>query len=347
VIETFEVPGTIGLAGHVTVFSSAIYDATHPGTGLPDYGSASTLALLVIAIAAILIWVHGRLTRQASRFVTVTGKGYTARTIEIGRWRWVALAGIALYALIAIGLPLFIVGWASLHKYYQPPSRETWKTSNLDAYRTVFGNPDFRDAALNTLEVALLAATLTMALVSVIAWVVVRSQIPGRKLLDLFSFLPHAIPGIVVGLAILMFYLTFPIGLYGTLFIIVVALVTKYVAFGTRTMNSGMIQISNELEDASRVAGAGWGRTFLMIMVPLLAPVLMNGWIWVAIHASRELSAPLMLSTPGNTVLSTLLWSRYTNGELPLACVVGVVLIAVAVVFGVVGRTLTRHFSLR
>lgn len=337
-MESFEVPGILGMTGGIQVFATRIYTAAHPLQGLPDYGTASTLAFLLVVIAGVLIFMHGRLTRQAHRFATVSGKGYRSSAIDIGRWRYAGVGAVAIYFALAVLFPIFIIAWASLHQFYSPPSIAGLKSANLGAFRQILGDVAFRQAIVNTLIVAVATATVTMALVAVISWTVVRSRARGRSVLDFVVFLPQALPTLVIGLAILILYLSFPNKIYGTIWIIAIALTTKYIAFGSRTMNAGMIQVNNELEEASQVCGASWGRTYRRILLPLLLPVVMNGWIWVSIHSMRELSAPLMLGTPGNTVLSTVLWSDYTNGYLPGAAVTGLVLIAAVVFFAGIGR---------
>jgi iron(III) transport system permease protein len=132
-----------------------------------------------------------------------------------------------------------------------------------------------------------------------------------------------------MGLALIYVYLAFKfIPIYGTVWIIVVAYITHYISFGTRTMNGAMIQIHHELEEASPVSSASWLRTLVKIIFPLLIPAIISVWIWVGGHAMRELSAALMLASGRNALLSTLLWGFWEGGEMPVAATVGVVLIA-------------------
>lgn len=339
-IEAFEIPGVLGLSAHVYVFSTRIYLASHPNPGLPDYGEASTLATLLLVVAGVLLWLYGRLTRRSNQFTTITGKGYRSGAVDIGRWRFAALGVYALYSLVAVVLPFLILLWASLHAFYSPPSVEGLETVNLSAYREVFADANFVEALKNTLMMAVVTATATMILVSVVSWVVVRGRGAGARLLDFLTFLPQAVPSLIIGLAVLFVYLSFENPVYGTVWIIALALITKYLAFGSRTMNSGLLQIHPELEEAAQISGSSWFMTYRRVLLPLLAPVFVNGWIWVAIHSMRELSAALMLATPNNQVLSTMVWNNYQNGNFAAAAVIGVLLIAGLAVFIVVGRWL-------
>lgn len=343
-LESFEIPGVIGLTAGLQVFSTRIYWASHPDPGIPDYGGASTLAVTLLVIAGFLMWLYGRVTRRAERYRTVTGKGYRTRPIDLGKWKYVALAFFVFYFVISVLLPFIILFWASLHSFYLPPSIQGLSTITFDAYRSLFSRGDFSGAIVNTLLLAVVTATVTMFLVSLVSWVVVRSQLPGRRLLDTISFLPQAIPSMVVGLAVLFVYLSFPNPFYGTIGVIAIALITKYLAFGSRTMSAGFLQLHPELEEASQVAGASWLTTYRKILLPLMAPIFINGWIWVAIHSMRELSAALMLSTPNSVVVSTQIWSLWQNGAVPEASVLGVLLILTLAVIAGGGRWLLVRY---
>jgi iron(III) transport system permease protein len=179
-----------------------------------------------------------------------------------------------------------------------------------------------------------LAATATMVLAFFVSWIIVRTKIHGRAILDGLLFLPHSIPGIVVALAMIMAYLTAPLnylGIYGTMVIVAMGLIVSYIAFGTRLMNSSIVQIQKELEEAAYVCGATSMRTLLAITMPLLFPALAAGWIWVAVHALRAFSIPLMLASKKNEVISVLLWQYWSDGEVSLAATLGV-LIMIALV---------------
>ncbi|HEX2056556.1 MAG TPA: ABC transporter permease subunit, partial [Nitrospiraceae bacterium] len=168
------------------------------------------------------------------------------------------------------------------------------------------------------------------------------TKFPGRRILDALAFLPNSIPGIVIGLALIFVYLTIPIGIYGTIWIIVIACVTRFLAYASRTMNAAQLQIASDLEDAAKTSGASFVQLFRGIVLPLLAGSFRDGWIWVAMHAARELSASVMLYGPSSVVLSTIIWSMWQNGRLAETCVLGVLLVIGSMALGLVGNQLGR-----
>jgi iron(III) transport system permease protein len=343
-IEAFEIPGVLGMSAGIHVFSTRIYWAIHPSAGgMPDYGLAATLGVLVMVISIGLIWWYNRLTANTRGFVTITGKGYRPYRLRLGRWRGPALAFCALYALLALILPAFILLWTSLHNFYVPPTLDGLRTLTAAPYLFLKNHPSLGLAFGNTLVLVAITATATMLLSLFVGWLIVRGRTRLRGLLDTVSFLPQALPSIVIALAVMLVYLSFRNPFYGTIFIIAIAMTTRYLAYGSRVMKAGFLQIHPELEEASRVAGVGWWRTYALVIIPLAAPMLINGWMWVAVHAARELSVALMLYTPGSVVVSTQVWSLWEAGRQPAAAALGVLLIAALVLVNWVARlTLQR-----
>jgi iron(III) transport system permease protein len=347
-IEAFEIPGVIGLTAGLHLLSTRIYWSVHPNAGLPDYGYASALSLLLLVLAIGLIFLYTRVTRSASRFATVTGRGFRPTPVDLGRWKYVALGFATTFFLFATILPMFILLWTSLLPlYFIPPSPASLGQLSFAGYGAVLQRSGLMLALTNTLAVMLVTATVTMLLVTLTSWVICRTRLKGRGVLDAFTFMPLTIPAVVVGLGVAYLYLSFPIGVYGTIWILVIAMTTKYVAFGSRTMNSAYLQIHNELEEAARAAGASWPRMLRRVTLPLLTPAIVNGWVWVAIHAMRDLTIPLMLFTPSSVVLSTIIWNMWINADLPRACALGIMLVAVTIVISAIGSQLGGRRLLR
>lgn len=343
-VESFEVPGVLGLSANVFVFSSRIYYASNPASGLPEYGQASTLATLVVLIAFAMLYLYHRATRTARRYATISGKGHRVRAVDLGRWRVPALVGYLAYLVVTVLLPIFILVWASLQPFYAPPSVAALRHAGLGAYRAVFTQHDFVVALEHTVLLAVVTATVGVGLSCAVSWYSTRSRMRGRKALDVLGFLPHAIPSLIIGYTVLFVYLSFPNPLYGTVWIIAVALVTKYLAFGSRAMNSAYLQVDRELEEAAAVSGRSPLATFRKVLLPLTAPVVLNTWLWMAMSASRELSAALVLGTPNNSVLATLVWQQYRNGDLAQASVIAIVLIVPTVLATLVARRFIVRF---
>jgi iron(III) transport system permease protein len=340
-LETFEVPAIMGLPGNIHLLSTRIYLLNKTD----DQAIASSIGVVFILVAIVAVWVYGRLTRSVERFSTVTGKAYRPRVMKIGGFRYVAAALVWLYLLVAVIAPLFVLAWASILPSYVVPSPEALRRLTLDAYAYVVSQPSAATAVRNTVLLLLAAPTAAMLVCSLIAWYVVRSQVRGKRVLDMLAFLPNSIPSIMIGLALVYLFLTLPwrlIPLYGSVWIIAVAVLTRYLPFGSRTMHAAMLQLHHDLEDAAHVGGADWLTTFRRIVLPLLWPAVVSGWVFVALHALRDTTMALMLYSPSSRVISVLLWDTWQSGEVPRAAATGVILMLTTAVIIVGGRLLSR-----
>lgn len=343
-METFDIPITLGLTSHVQVVSTQIYWSTHPESGrLPDYGVASALGVALVAIAYALISVYNRMTSDARRFVSVTARGFRPRPIPLGPWRWPLFAMAMLFVFVAVALPLFILIWRSLLRFYQYPSMAALNVLNVNAYRSIFNDPDIPKVLANTFGLSAGSAIAVTILAAGIAWQVVRGPAgpAWRRGLNKLAFFPQAIPSVVVGLALIFIYLWLPIPIYGTLWIMGLAMVTRFLAYSVGSAIAAQMQISSELEEAARVSGATRARTYWRVVLPLIAPALVATFLWVLIHVVRELGLSLMLYTLQSQVLSTKIWLLWENGRVADACATGVmtvvglfILIALPSLFG-------------
>ena len=348
-MESFEAPLVVGLPGNVYVYSTMIYISTREP--LANYGLGATFAVSYVVMAIAFAYFYQRaILRQSERFATVTGKGYRPRILHLGRWRYPALALFMIYFAVAVALPLAVLIWTSLLPNYQPPSMEALARASWDNYRLVFNEPKVLSTAWNTVVVTVITATATVALAFSVSWLVVRTKVRGRYLLDGLTFASHAVPGVVVALAFIILYLQPPfrsLGLYGTVWIISLAMMTQYVAFASRSTNAAITQIHRELEEAGEVSGAGRLRIIWQITYPLIRPAFVAAWIWVAAHAVRAFSIPLLLASRENRTLSVMLWHYWDEeANQPAAEALGVVLILILTLFTFSGRALiSRGFS--
>jgi iron(III) transport system permease protein len=340
-MESFEIPGVIGMRAGIQVLAFKIYLAKQESP--PDYGMLSTLAILLLAISAILIVSYSKFSRDAEKYATITGKAYRAKMIDLGPWRFLALGLLATYFAVTIILPLLVLIWTSVLPIYQAPSMAALSRMSLENYRTVFQISKVGLALKNTLFLVLLAPTITMLICSVLSWVIVKSRGRGRKILDFLTFMPHAIPGIVTGVALMWVYIFLPVPIYGTIWILLIAYVTSRIAFGTRVMNAAMTQLHKELEEASYASGGSWFGTFRKITLPLLLPSLVNGWIFSAIVVAKAMGSVIMLYSHDSIVLSVLVWELWSNGDVAATAALGVLLI-----FGLMGATfVARKFAVQ
>jgi iron(III) transport system permease protein len=344
-LESFEVPSVVGLRNHIWVFTSRIWQALNDA--VPNYGQAGAYAMSLLVLTTIGVLCYSQFAKRGRAYQTITGKGFRPHPVRLGRWRWPATAFIALYFLISVVLPLLILFYASTQSFYAPPSRQTLSHMSFANYSLEWNDPIVRHAALNSLYVGVGAATAVILLAAVASWLVVRTRAPGRWLVDNLAFMPLTIPGLVLGVALLTIYLRIPIGIYGTLWILFIAYMTRYMPYGMRYASSSMFQIGRELEESAHMSGAGWWHTFRRIILPLLAPGLIAAWIYIVIVSFRELGSSVLLYSPGKEVLSIVIWEQWRDGLLTELSALGVMLIGLLVVLVAVAYKLGARIGVR
>jgi len=343
-IESFEVPALLGLPVGIQVYTSSIYQAIHEYPS--RIGLAAAYAVTLLLLTSLGIYAQSRLAREAGRFSTVTGKGFRPRTIDLGNWRYLTAAIFILYFVIIVLLPFLVLVWSSLQKFYSAPSWAALQRVSLDSYRAVLDNPQFGEVVWNSVLLAFASATTVMLVSAVIAWVVLRTKVPGRWMLDNLASLPLVFPGLVLGLAIMVCYLYVDIGVYGTLWIMFIAYVTRFLPYGMRYNSSSVLQIHKELEESAAMSGAPWSMTFRRVVLPLLKPGLLAGFIYVMIVSIRELSSSILLYSPGSEVVSIMIWELWQNGQYVELSALGVMLIAALFVLVVLAQLLGRRFGI-
>jgi iron(III) transport system permease protein len=347
-MESFEAPLLVGLPAGIYVYSTMIYFSTRL---MPSYGLAAAFAISYCVLALFLVIIYQRLAlRQTERFATITGKGYRPRVIRLGALRWPAMALFIVYFILAVALPLFILLWAALSPSYSQPTWQGFGQLTVIHFRRLLEEPGLWNATVNTAIVTFATATLAVVLSFFVSWIVVRTKVRGRLVLDGLTFLAHSVPGIVIALAFMFVYLQPPfraLHLYGTVWIITLALVTQYVAFTTRTTNAAITQVHKELEEAARISGVGRITTLLRVTLPLVLPALAAAWIWVAAHAVRSFSVPVMLAGDENWTLSVILWRIWDEqNALTMAAALGVIFIVSLTSLTFLGRRfIVRAFS--
>lgn len=327
-IESFEVPAVLGLQHGTYVFTSRIYYALKTAT---DYGAAGAYALGLLVIAALGVLASRWLGRNSTSFQTLTGKAFRPRPVELGRWRW-AVGGLTIaFFVVTVVVPVGVLVYGSLLQFYQTPSLEALRAMTLDNYKWVLDSPIALTASKNSLLLAIGSATIVMVLTAVAAWFVVKTKAPGRGVLDVLAFSPLVIPGLVLGLALLFVYLRSPLPVYGTLLILLIAYVTRYLPYGMRYASTALSQMSNDLEESAIVCGASWWQTFRRVVLPLASSGVVAGWIYIMVVSVRELSSSILIYSPGKEVLSVLMWEQVQNGQFTGLAAIGVCMIVLLV----------------
>ncbi len=325
VVQAFDLPLIIGLTARIPVLSTRIYLLSSPDAGIPNYGLSSAFGVVLLVVAALLMWGYFRATRVSERFRVVTGRGFRPRRIALGVWRWPVFIAVSFYFLLML-LPLAMLFWASLFSSYRLPGLDALASASFDSYARVLEQGTVQRAIVNTIVLVLASASIVMTLSSLIAWFSVRTRSALGRYVDVLSFAPTAVPPIVMVMAILLLYLQSP--LYGTLSILILGHVTIYIAFGTRTMGGALMQIHRELADAAAISGAGWFTSLRRVTLPLMWPHILNGWLWVVAHSARDLTIPLVLMTTGNVVVASALWQMWDFPDLAGASAVAMLLVA-------------------
>jgi iron(III) transport system permease protein len=337
-IEAFEVPALIGVPAKISVFTTKIFLAIHQFPS--DFGLAGAYAVTLLAISTTGVLIYGRITRREERYATVTGKGYRPRVIDLGPWKYFTLGISFVIFLLAVILPVFVLLWSSFIPYYGVPSRELMAKMTWANYYYILNYPLALTAFKNSFYLSVGSATLVMLLTSIIAWITVKTRLPGRGLLDNMTFIPIAMPGIVLGVSLIWVYLTLPIPIYGTIWVLLLAYITKFMPYGIRAASASMIQINKELEEASLAAGGTWFQTFRKVILPLLMPGFTAGWIYISIIALRELSTSILLYSYNSTVLSIMAFDLWEGGQYTYVCALGVLMVLLLITMAFVARKL-------
>jgi iron(III) transport system permease protein len=345
VLESFEVAAMLGTQCRCWVFTSRIWRALDGFP--PSYGQAGALAMSLLLVTTVGVYLHSRLSKRGRAFQTVTGKGFRPRPLPLGRWRWPATAVVLGYFLIAVVMPILILLYSSTQPFYSVPSAENISRASVENYVDTFTQPQALTAFRNSLVLGIGTATFVMLFMAIASWLVVRTKLRGRWIVDNLAFVPLVIPGLVMGVALLFVYLRFPLPIYGTIWILFLAYVTRYMPYGMRYSSSSMYQISGELEESAQTSGATWWQTFRRINLPLLMPGLIAGWIYILLVSFRELSSSILLYSPGDEVLSILIWERWENGQYTQLAALGMVMIVTLVVLVIVASRLGARIGIR
>jgi iron(III) transport system permease protein len=343
-LEAFETPALLGLSGKVLVFSTLVYLNTSFAPS--DIGLASAYAVFMLIISIAFLCWYMRMTRRERAFATITGKGFRPRRIRLGRWR-LPMATLALLILgLGVIVPLLVLLWASFLRFFQPPSLAAIQSLKLVNYQRLLASDTARWALRNSLILGVTSATSTVLFVSLIAWIVARTKLSARKLLDFLAFVPIAIPGIVLGISMIWLYLSFPLPIYGTLWILWLAYMIKYMPVVMRIMSAAIVQIHPEMEEASALC-APWLMTLRRVLFPLLRPGLVAGWIWVMSHAFRELNTAILLANQETRPVGVAMYALWNDGAFGALAAFGVIVSLVVFLFAVVANVAGQRYGLR
>jgi iron(III) transport system permease protein len=342
-LESFEVPLLIGIPGGVITVTTALYQSIHSGF-LPRYGEASAYAVLLMVAVALPLYFYYRATKETAKFATITGKGFRPSRIDLGAWKYLCAAWVLIIPL-SLAAPLILMLWASFLPLYTEPALADLGRMSFANYAAVVTREDTVSGIWNSILVGTGSATAVAACALVLSWVVVRRREAIRWLLDVIVSLPLVFPGIVLGIAILVEFLNLRfIPIYGTVWIVILALSIKFIPFGMRFCYSSLLSIDRQLEESARACGAGGFTVLRRIVLPLTMPAIVATWIYVFMHAIRDLSTAILLSGANNSIVSVVILSLWDNGEVPQLAALSILIAgSVTVLAMVFMRLSTRH----
>ncbi len=344
-IETFEVPLLMGTRAGVRVFTTEIfYDTSRTPI---DWGLSSTYAMALLAVAIVLLFLYFRLIGHGERYQTITGKDFRPRRIDLGPWRYLTCALSLVLVFLITGVPFLMMLYASLLPFYQAPSAAAFASMSLDNYWILFHNSKTIVPMINSTILGPSVATAVVLVVALISYFVQRTRLRGRRLLDILGFAPIAIPSVVLGATFFWFYLIVPLPIIGTLLVIGLAYLTKYMPVALRFVSASMMQIHPELDEAAEVAGVSWARNFFKVMLPLLKPGLLAAWFWVMVHAYRELTVALMLARSQNRTAAVVIFDLWEEGSFLLLGAFAVVMFIVLTGLSAAAHAISRRFGVQ
>jgi iron(III) transport system permease protein len=327
-IATFDIPAVIGLSDNVYVFSTYVFTEAFPTEGLPKYGIPAALGTAMLFVALALTLWYVQMLRRSRGYQVITGKGYRANQIDIGKWVVACWAYIVAYFFFGLMLPVLLVAFMAFMPYLTPPTIGALHLLTLSNFQHMDWEYVFRGLR-NTVILMALVPPAVLVLAFCVSWLVVRSRLAARYLLEFGAFLPHAIPQVVIAVGTLLLALyVIPkfLHLYGTVWVLVGAYVILWLPFATRALNSSLIQIHRELEEAASTSGLSMGRTVRRVLIPLLRPTLLSVWIWTALLVYREITVAVFLVSQDNVTLPAVVWAQWSMGNANAAAAITVLM---------------------
>lgn len=342
--ENFPVVQILGSAGSISTLPSRLFRlmVAFP----PRANEAAALGIALLVLLTVVIWLQRRLVNRRS-YVTVTGKGFRPRQIPLGAWRWPAVAFVVLYLVLAVVLPYFALLQSALRQHQFLASFSDLFDFSVFSFENIIEAIQygpFQQGMQNTFIVAFATAVFGGALHFVLAYVVRRTTLRGRAMLEYATNVPLAMPALVLGMGFLWGWMRLPLPVYGTLIILVMAFATRFLPQGFQGISSTIVQVDKDLEDAAIVSGANRSRAVRSVTFPLIKTGVVSTMLLLFILSFRELSAALFLFTSDTRILSVVIYDQWESGQWPRVAAMSLLYSLVLLVVTLVGR---RKFGLR
>lgn len=341
-LASFAVPSVLGMPGRIYVLPTHIYKIISSGFAA-DYGQASAIGMSALAASIVLIYLYRYLTSESSRFVTISGRGFKPTLIDLKAYKYPLFTLVGILSFILIILPVIVLLYTSFLPYSMVPSLKAFSMMSLKNWYEVLKDPLSLLSLKNSLILGIGGATLGVILSIFVAYVIVKVRTKAAGILESLSFLSFSFPGIVIGVGFMWFFVQTP--LYGTIWVLLIAYIATYLPYGIRPMSSAFIQIHSSLEESSRVSGAGAWTTMRRIVIPLLIPGIVSGWILMATMFVRELTVSVVLSRPGSEVLAVQILRFSEDGLWGQLSALGIIMIVISSTLVILVTMLGNKFS--
>ena len=341
-LASFAVPSVIGMPGRITVLATHIYNSIATGFAA-DFGKAAAVGMSVLATSITLIFIYRHLTAESEKFVTISSRGYRPTEIQLKGARMPLFLAVGLLSAVLIVLPVLVLFYSSLVPYTMVPSLKAFSMMSWRHWADVLHDPISLLSLKNSLFLGVVGATLGVVLSVFVAYVIVKVKTRGAGILEFLSFLSFSFPGIVIGVGFMWFFVQTP--LYATLWALLIGYIATYLPYGIRPMASAFIQIHSHLEESSLVCGAGNLTTMRRIVIPLLVPGIVSGWILMATMFLRELTLSVVLSRPGTEVLAVQILRFAEDGLWGKLSALGILMIGISTVLVVLATLVGARFK--
>ncbi len=315
-LGSFSAALVLGTPARFYVITTAIYQfvSQYP----PRIPLAAALGVSLFVVMFLMLYLYRRVTAKRS-YVTVSGKAFRPRPMDVGWLRWVLFAVCIAYLMLSVALPILTLIYASV----QRAAVAFPKIGNFtfENYRTALSLNAVRSAMSNSLWLGFVTATIGVALTGLLAWIIQRSRLPGRGVLEYIVMFPQAVPRLVFAFGMMWAWLVFPIPIYGTVWVLLIAYVTVFLPLGVRTISGVLLQLDKSLDECGQVCGASWGQRMRTITAPLLRPGLVAAWLLIFVASVRELGASILLMGTDSKVLTPAIVESFfsTSSELTAA----------------------------
>ncbi len=326
-LASFAVPSVIGMPGRIYVLATHIYQSIATGFAA-DYGKAAAIGMSVLVTSITLIYLYRYLTSESEKYVTISSRGYRPTVIRLKRARYPLFGVVGILSLVLIVLPVLVLFYTSLVPYSMVPSMKAFSMMSWKHWIEVIHDPISILSLKNSVFLGVVGATLGITLSVFVAYAIVKVRSHASGILESLSFLSFSFPGIVIGVGFMWFFVRTP--LYATIWALLIGYIATYLPYGVRPLTSAFIQVHSHLEESSQVCGAGAFTTMRRIVIPLLIPGIVSGWILMATMFVRELTLSVVLSRPGTEVLAVQIFRFAEDGLWGQLSALGIMMIFIS-----------------